>query len=592
MTATILIIGACLLLAMTVVLLARNRWIQSHPLRACVVLSVVAHILLLAVICVTNIFKMPVLPPGDGAIMVKLEPLKPSVKAAAPRPPAKADRLAPKPASEVLPSAEELESLREAIEKPAHTPVDLVAESAVVPVKTEERVPAPFPTPTPSPEPPAVVPPHELAALPVPDVGDAQPTAPHPAVAASETAQPPKLAPVPPSVSQSKDQGPQDGKWEHDPQPRPQRSKIAGRGSRYAGRSPEGRARETVVRGGSAKTEAAVRAALDWLASAQAIDGRWDASVHGSGRGGVIERQLRGRTGVSADTGVTALALLAFLAHGETHQEGKYAGGINRALQFLIASQRPNGDLGGRADVHAHMYCHGMATLALAEAYAMSEDPNLIPPLRRAIAYSLNCQDRHTGGWRYRPGEAGDTSQFGWQVMALTSAGRAGIRDGDVALAGMRRFLGSVSSGSAGGLASYRPGSAPTRSMTAEALACRWCLGDVDMQTLDEASGFIMQQPPGAGTRNFYYWYYATLALCQLDAPAWSDWNRALQRELLRSQRRRGDLKGSWDPTTVWGPCGGRVYTTAIGALCLEVYYRYAPRAEDIAERSIFGGQR
>ena len=35
-------------------------------------------------------------------------------------------------------------------------------------------------------------------------------------------------------------------------------------------------------------------------------------------------------------------------------------------------------------------------------------------------------------------------------------------------------------------------------------------------------------------------------------------------------------LYGSWDPEEcVWGEKGGRVYTTAIGALTLEVYYRY-----------------
>ncbi|MFP6612556.1 MAG: hypothetical protein VB835_09625 [Pirellulales bacterium] len=34
---------------------------------------------------------------------------------------------------------------------------------------------------------------------------------------------------------------------------------------------------------------------------------------------------------------------------------------------------------------------------------------------------------------------------------------------------------------------------------------------------------------------------------------------------------------GSWDPKNAhWGGKGGRVYATALGALCLEVYYRYS----------------
>ena len=354
---------------------------------------------------------------------------------------------------------------------------------------------------------------------------------------------------------------------------------LKGRSDHYAGRSLEGRERETRLRGGSARTEAAVVAALEWLVAVQEADGRWSGRRHAAGRGGFIEGQVRGTTGIQADTGLTGLALLALLAHGETQHEGAYAEAVSRGLRFLQSNQRPSGDLGGEADIHARMYCHGMAMLALAEAYAMTNDPAVLQSLRSAIAYSIRCQDPHTGGWRYRPGEPGDTSQLGWQVMALTSASRAGVRDGDRCLAGARRFLDSVSSGSAGGLAAYRPGGAPTRSMTAEALVCRWCLGEVKTSVQDEASHFLMQQPPGTGGDNLYYWYYASLALCQLEDAQWGAWNRQLQRELLSKQRRDGTLAGSWDPRTRWGPCGGRVYTTAIGALCLEVYYRYAPQA-------------
>ena len=35
------------------------------------------------------------------------------------------------------------------------------------------------------------------------------------------------------------------------------------------------------------------------------------------------------------------------------------------------------------------------------------------------------------------------------------------------------------------------------------------------------------------------------------------------------------DERGSWDPVGPWGVDGGRVYSTAILAMCLEVYYRY-----------------
>ena len=45
----------------------------------------------------------------------------------------------------------------------------------------------------------------------------------------------------------------------------------------------------------------------------------------------------------------------------------------------------------------------------------------------------------------------------------------------------------------------------------------------------------------------------------------------------MARQQARGRHAGSWSPDTVWGGYGGRVYTTALGALCLEVYYRFLP---------------
>jgi hypothetical protein len=57
----------------------------------------------------------------------------------------------------------------------------------------------------------------------------------------------------------------------------------------------------------------------------------------------------------------------------------------------------------------------------------------------------------------------------------------------------------------------------------------------------------------------------------------WRTWNRALRQRLLALQRTGGTAAGSWDPDTVWGGHGGRVYSTSLAALCLEVYYRYIP---------------
>ena len=79
---------------------------------------------------------------------------------------------------------------------------------------------------------------------------------------------------------------------------------------------------------------------------------------------------------------------------------------------------------------------------------------------------------------------------------------------------------------------------------------------------------------------HFYYWYYGTLAMFQMGGGFWKEWNAALRDMLIKNQRRGGDEDGSWDPKSFYGQFGGRAYSTALGALCLEVYYRYLPMYE------------
>ncbi len=49
-------------------------------------------------------------------------------------------------------------------------------------------------------------------------------------------------------------------------------------------------------------------------------------------------------------------------------------------------------------------------------------------------------------------------------------------------------------------------------------------------------------------------------------------------RDLLTSeQQTAGEFAGSWDPIEPLGRYGGRIYSTALSTLCLEVYYRFLP---------------
>ncbi len=338
--------------------------------------------------------------------------------------------------------------------------------------------------------------------------------------------------------------------------------------------------------GATADSEAAVKAALQWLAANQEPDGRWDAKAHGAGKEQWVAGRERFGAGGQADTGISALALLAMLASGHTHQEGDYRDHVRRGLEFLIRSQRSDGALGGQAAAYAFAYCHSMSMIALGEAYGMTGDPRLAEPIRRAVAYSVASQNPTTGGWRYNPGDEGDTSQLGWQVMGLKSAELSGIPMPTRTRMGAIRYLNSVSSGSFGGIASYREGEAPSRTMTAVALVSRQFLGLSSRDPVArEAAAYLAQEPPTSDEMDLYYWYYGTLGLYQTQGPSWDSWDKALQATLVATQSEEGELAGSWSPETRWGGYGGRVYSTAMATLCLEVYYRFLPLYAEAASR-------
>jgi hypothetical protein len=330
--------------------------------------------------------------------------------------------------------------------------------------------------------------------------------------------------------------------------------------------------------GATDESDEAVEAALRWLAANQAEDGHWSAKQFGAG----VERKVLGQdrqgAGADADTGITGLALLAMLGAGHTHLEGPYREQVQRGLEYLVREQKDDGSLSGDAKLFAMMYCHGMAALALGEAYAMTGDHRLQPFVHKAGQFTIKAQHHTTGGWRYLPGDPGDMSQFGWQVMALKSGELGGLAIPDPTKRGMLRFLHNNTSGRFHGLASYRAGERPSRTMSAEAFACRVFLGLKPGDELaTEMATFVTEELPHNGQADFYYWYYGSVAMFQLQDERWAKWNQSLQQSLIGRQLQSGDLNGSFDTDEIWSGYGGRVYTTAMAALCLEVYYRYLP---------------
>jgi hypothetical protein len=84
---------------------------------------------------------------------------------------------------------------------------------------------------------------------------------------------------------------------------------------------------------------------------------------------------------------------------------------------------------------------------------------------------------------------------------------------------------------------------------------------------------------------DYYYWYYGSLALNQLDGPDspkksgkyWGPWNKAMVDAVLSLQdhTERACSNGGWIQGDRWAYTGGPLYATAINVLTLEVYYRY-----------------
>jgi hypothetical protein len=344
----------------------------------------------------------------------------------------------------------------------------------------------------------------------------------------------------------------------------------------YRERMNPNRSEQALKRGGSKASEEAVERALQWLAAHQSPDGHWDGDgFHVNCPAG---RVCSGAGSQSRDDcAITGLALLAFLGAGNTHWEGKYATNVLAGLNWLIQQEKSNGDLRGTG----RMYSQGIATLALSEALAMSGDQKLREPVERAVQFIIAAQNQTTGGWRYLPGQYGDTSVFGWQLMALKSASLSGINVPDTTWQKARGWLHLVGSGRHRGLAAYQPTEAATPPMTAEALVCRVFLGEsTDNPTLVEAADYLMQYKPQWIRLNLYYWYYGTLACFQMGGEYWSQWNSSVRDVLISHQVREGHAAGSWDPNATldpWGREGGRVYSTALAALSLEVYYRFLP---------------
>ncbi|MFM2093798.1 MAG: hypothetical protein RIS70_922 [Planctomycetota bacterium] len=325
-------------------------------------------------------------------------------------------------------------------------------------------------------------------------------------------------------------------------------------------RDPRFRVQVAKQEGATTLTEAAVARALQWLSKEQVGDGHWESRDK------------------SWNVAETALALLPFLGAGQTPAAGRYQDTVSKGLRWLIAQQKPDGDLRGSGGDQPGMYGHGIATIVLCDAYGLTGDELLRKPAQKAIDFIVRAQSKD-GGWRYQPRQPGDTSVVGWQLMALQSARMSGLQVPDETMELASHYLDRASS-QGGALYAYQPGNAPTPTMTAEGLLCRMYLGwRKNEPGLERGTSWLMKEHlPKPSQRNVYYWYYATQVFHHFGDTPWVVWNEQMRDVLVSSQVEAGRNAGSWDPDhDPWGRTGGRIFQTALSACTLEVYYRHAP---------------
>ena len=223
------------------------------------------------------------------------------------------------------------------------------------------------------------------------------------------------------------------------------------------------------------------------------------------------------------------------------------------------------------------MYSHGIAAIALCEAYGMTQDPELKQAAQQALNF-ITAAQHSGGGWRYKPGQPGDTSVVGWQVMALKSGEIAGLQVPQQTLAGAVRWLDSAEGkGNSRGRYGYT-GPGGSIAMTAEGLLCRQFLGsDRNDESVRPGADDLLTQLPKKGKDTSYYWYYGTQVMYHMQGEYWQQWNAAMRDLLIETQIKSGNLAGTWDATDSYEKSGGRIYATSLRLLMLEVYYRHLP---------------
>lgn len=325
------------------------------------------------------------------------------------------------------------------------------------------------------------------------------------------------------------------------------------------------------------KRATAIEQGLRWLQEHQNDDGSWSPAEGGD------------------PLATTSLAVLALLGEGSTMRMGPYKTSIKAGIQWLRQQQKENGEFGdGTGQDPAG---HAMATLAMVEAYIVSEFRLLAKYSDRALRRlrELRLPD---GGWG-RDGES-TTLDTAWAALAIEAGAHSPFVASTELVAQVHEWMAGRRDAASGRFANGANPVPPRRDAahagafpaehgelpTASALVAMLFLGsrnafEVDRESLARSAQVLSGRPPvwneAIGSIDGVYWLFASDALRRLDERAFAAWSDAIDAAVLPHQRAGGDpQRGSWDPVSAWGDRGGRAWTTAIMVLTLQAPYRYS----------------
>ena len=334
----------------------------------------------------------------------------------------------------------------------------------------------------------------------------------------------------------------------------------------YGGRTQAGRKKSLKRYGGSSVTETAVLKALRWLKKTQNANGSWSKSQPDA---------------------MAGLALLAYLAHGETPLSEEFGMTVQKAMEYLTNRMMsvPESATAGLT----RAYVNGIVTYSLSEAYGLTKIPFLKPAMEKGLGFIVRGQQERTGGfdYNYKKGKRWDLSVVGWQIQAMKAGYVAGANVPGLmeAIEKGVMFLKKVSFKN-GKFGYSTPGCGSWGMQGAGTL----CLQLVGAKASAEARAGVKNisenhvvkwddKKEHKGHSNpTYNWYYETQAMFHGGTSTWKKWNKHFSAILTRKQK----PDGHWD-------CPGRApkgearveydkwYTTTLCCLSLQVYYRYLP---------------